>query len=231
MASFSISNETYNMGFTSYVTLNPLEPVRTQLDRRRLVHRKDVKSGNLARLQRIIEENSSLKVNFGWSFESGDMFCTIMEDCMQKLLPKYNINVGNIITDIRCSWLGFVPDNMFEKSAYENLSAYGLVLFNNEMASFQEDVVEFVSSNKVYRQHSLTRDGRYRYNLLKTLRKDKDALEDIFWQYINAIRDTIQLHSIPRDIVEEDLGCHFLQYPELFFELMAFAKLKGEIYE
>ena len=231
MATFSITQETCTIGFHDHITLDPLKPISTQLARRRLLHRRGSDEGNAFKIQKIIEDNASLRINFGWSFEAADMFETIMTECLDKIAPKYDIGVSNLTSDMRCSWLGFVPANIFERTVYEELSIYGMVLFNNELVAFQEEVAEYVSTHKIYRQHSLTRDDRYRFNYLKSIRKDEFALTNIFWQYINAIKDTIQLQQIPRDIIEEDLGCHFLHHPTLFFELLAITKLKGELYE
>ncbi len=226
---FTISDTTSTFGFHGHVSLNPLKPITDQLNRKALYHRRSADKGDPIKLQKIIEENSSLRIDFGWSFESPVMFETIMAECIEKIAPKYNIGVSNLVSDGRCSWLGFLPANIFERMVYENLSTYGLVIFNNEVVSFQEEVVEYIINHKIYKQHSLTRNDRYRFEYLKSIRQDKNALEDVYWQYINAIKDTIQIKCIPRDIIEEDLGCHFLHHPDLFFELIAFTKLKGEI--
>jgi hypothetical protein len=226
---FTISDETSTFGFHSHVNLDPLRSVPNQLSRRTLHHRRSEDKGDPVKLQKIIQENSSLRIDFGWSFESPIMFETIMGECIEKIAPKYNIGVSNLVSDGRCSWLGFLPANIFERVVYEDLSTYGLVIFNNEVVGFQEEVVEYVINHKIYKQHSLTRNDRYRFEYLKSIRQDKNALEDVYWQYINAIKDTVQIHCIPRDIIEEDLGCHFLYHPDLFFELIAFTKLKGEL--
>jgi hypothetical protein len=154
-----------------------------------------------------------------------------MQECIEKISPKYNIGVNDMVTDLRCSWLGFMPANIFEKVVYEDLSIYGLVLFNNEVVSFQEEVLTHVANHQIFKQHSLTRNDRYRFNYLKSIRQDADALVDAYWQYITAIKDIVQIPQIPRDIIEEDLGCHFLYHPELFFELITITKLKGELYD
>ena len=231
MATFSITQETCTFGFHDHITLDPLQPIATQLARQRLFHCRGTDLGNPLKIQKIIENNASLRINFGWSFESAEMFETIMAECIDKISPKYNIGVSNLTSDTRCSWLGFLPANVFERTVYEELSIYGMVIFNNELVAFQEEVTDYVASHKIYKQHSLTRDDRYRFNYLKSIRKNEAALEDAFYQYINAIKDTIQLKQIPRDIIEEDLGCHFLHHPDLFFQLLSITKLKGELYE
>jgi hypothetical protein len=229
MTTFSISDETCTFGFHNHITLDPLKTLSDQLGRRKLVHRQSADLGNPLKLQKIIENNSSLRVDFGWSFESGTQLETIMEECIEHVAPKYNIGVSNMVTDLRCSWIGFMPLNIFEKTVYEDLSIYGLILFNNEVISFQEEVLTYISNHKVYKQHQLTRNDRYRFNYLKSIRQDENALADAYWLYITAIKETIQIPQIPRDIIEEDLGCHFLYHPELFFELITITKLKGEL--
>ena len=229
MTTFSISDDTVATGFHDHVRINPLKPIAPQLNRKKLVHRNNAESGNPLKIQKIIEDNSSLRVDFGWSFESPDMYETIMDECIDRIVPKYNVSMVNMITDLRCSWLGFLPFNIFTKSAYEDLSIYGMIIFNNEVSSFQEEVVQYISSHKLFRQHSITRDEDYRFDYFKSIRDNEDALEQSYWDYINAIKETIQIPQIPRDIVEKDLGCHYLNHPTLFFELLAISKLKGEL--
>lgn len=229
MAQFYISDETCTFGFHDHVSLDPLRSVSEQLNRKRLFHRRTGDCGNPFSIQKIIEQNSSLRVDFGWSFESDGMFRTILSECLDKIAPKYNVGMINMTSDMRCSWLGFMPFDVFERSVYEDLSVYGMILFNNEVIAFEEEVVEYVVNHKVYKQHSLTRNDRYRFEYLKSIRQDPDALEDAYWQYLNAIHDIVQIQEIPRDIIEEDLGCHFLYHPTLFFELLSITKLKGEL--
>jgi hypothetical protein len=66
---------------------------------------------------------------------------------------------------------------------------------------------------------------------MKSLRKDPIALENMFDFYITATKETSLLLQIPKDLLEEQLGCHFLHYADLFFELLAFSTLKGDLYE
>jgi len=231
MTTFTITQETCKFGFHDHITLDPALSIPEQLNRKKLYYRRPSDTGNPLKIQKIIEENSSLRIDFGWSFEASAMFETIINECIEKITPKYNIGVNHMTSDARCSWIGFMPANTFEKKMYEELSLYGMIIFNNELTSYQEEVVEYIVSHKIYKQHSLTRDNRYRFNYMKSIRKNEDALVDAYWQYIEAIKDTIQLKQIPRDIIEEDLGCHFLYYPTLFFELISLTKLKGELYE
>jgi hypothetical protein len=229
MTTFAITDETCTFGFHDHVSLDPLRPIIEQLDRKKLFHRRSGDCGNPFRIQKIIEQNSSLRVDFGWSFESESMYKTILDECIDKIAPKYNIGMIDMTSDMRCSWLGFVPFDLFNRDIYEKLSMYGMILYNNEVVAFEEEVVQFVVDHKLFKQHSLTRNERYRFEYLKSIRQDSEALEDAYWQYLHAIQEITQIREIPRDIIEEDIGCHFLYHPALFFELLSITKLKGEL--
>jgi len=104
-----------------------------------------------------------------------------------------------------------------------------MILFNNEIIAYEEEIVRYIVDHRTFKQHALTRDSRYRFNYLKSIRDDVNALEDAYWQYLAAIHETVQIPQIPRDIIEQDLGCHFLKYPILFSELLSITALKGEL--
>jgi hypothetical protein len=152
-----------------------------------------------------------------------------MKDCIQTVIPKYNIMSGNMCSDLRCDWLGFMPFNAFEKEAYKDLSIYNLILFNNELIDFQEEVVKFVSDHKIFRQHAIVRDERYRFNLYKSIRKNPKELYSKFLYYVESLKETSLPGNIPREFIEQGIGCHYLYHPEIFFELLEFSILKGDI--
>lgn len=229
MTTFYITDETCTFGFHDHVSPDPLRPITEQLDRKKLFHRRSGDCGNPFNIQKIIEQNSSLRIDFGWSFESDSMYKTILGECIDKIVPKYNIGMIDMTSDMRCSWLGFLPFDILNRDIYEDLSTYGLILYNNEVISFEEEIVQYIVDHKLFRQHSLTRNDQYRFEYLKSIRQDPDALEDTFWQYLTAIHEITQIQEIPRDIIEQDLGCHFLYHPTLFFELLSITKLKGEL--
>jgi len=231
MDRFVITNETCNIGFQEHVTLNILKPIYDQLGRRTLAHRNGGNKGNAEEIKKIIEKNSSLYVGFGWSFESSHFYNIIMNDCIREVIPNFNEHAGQMISDTRCSWLGFVPHNTFEKSAYENLNIPELILFNNELVNFQHDVIRFIAQHIIYRQHALLRDDRYRFAIFKAVRKDRIALADAYYYYMRAVHDVGLINALPRELLEEHIGSHFLHHPDLYFELLEFSILKGEVYE
>jgi hypothetical protein len=159
------------------------------------------------------------------------MFEQVMAECVTKVIPKFNKLSGNMCSDNRCDWIGFLPFDAFERAAYEDLSVYNLILFNNELIDFQAAVVEFITNHVLYRQHSIVRNHRYRFDTFRNVRMDPVALSDLFSYYVQAVKDTSLVPSIPRDILEEQIGCHFLHCPGVFFEMLDFYKLKGEICE
>lgn len=231
MERFVLSSESCIIGFHEHVALDLMKPISQQLNRHRLYHRGSGDLGDERAIKKIIEENASLRIAFGWSFESTTMFETVMKDCVREVIPKYNTSAGNMCSDTRCDWLGFMPFDVFEREVYRYLSIYDLILFNNELVDFQEEVIKFISNHKIFKQHAIVRGEQYRFDLFKASRKDSVALSDLFSYYVDAVKETSLVGGIPRDIVEQDIGCHYLYHPEVFFELLEFSILRGDICE
>jgi hypothetical protein len=232
---FDISSETYKIGFQTHALIVPEGSIIDQLDRRKLFHRRGTDKGNPNELKKIIQQNASLRVEFGWSFESSTHYEAIMEECIDTIFPKYNIAerrpFGTLITDLRCSWLGFVPFDIFDVEIFDNMSIAELIKFNNELIQFQTDVVEFISQHKIFKQHTLLRNEGFRFNYFKRIRKDPDALTDAYMYYMEAIGDACMLTAISRDVLELEIGCHFLGNPDLFSQLLEISILQGNVYE
>jgi hypothetical protein len=180
MDKFTIDEDSSSIGFHEHVVLNLYKSAEEQLRRRYLYSRSSQAKGNSSAIKKIIEQNSSLRIAFGWSFESMHVYKEMMEECIEEVAPRYNILTGNMMSDGRCDWLGFIPFNTFDKAAYEDLSLYSLILFNNELVDFQTDVVKFILHHKTFLQHSLMRNDDYRFNYFKERRKDPLALSDAF---------------------------------------------------
>jgi len=231
MEKFTITEDSCSIGFHEHVTLTLFKPVEEQLRRRYLYSRSGESRGNPTAIKKIIEENSSLRIAFGWSFESMHVYKEMMKECVEEISPKYNILTGNMMTDGRCDWLGFIPFNTFDKAAYEDMSLYSLLLFNNELVEFQTDVVRFILQHEAFLQHSLMRNDDYRFNYFKVRRKDPIALGDAFNYYLECVKGTCGIDKLPRRLLEEYIGCHYLHHPDLFFELVDFYKLKGSLYD
>ncbi len=176
MTNFTISSTPCTIGFRTHVNLNILSPIELQLQRHKLIHRVGPYKGNPFEIKKIIEQNASLRVDFGWSFESSNAFETIMKECIQDVSPKFNIAMNDMVSDFRCSWLGFVPYNIFEQIVYEDLSVYGLIIFNNELINFQTDVIKFITEHTIFKNHAILRDSRFRFEYFKALRKNPVAL-------------------------------------------------------
>lgn len=233
MGRFEVLHDNYTTGFQEMVTLRIDRPIEEQLQRRKLhIRSSSAIHGETDRhpMKQIIAKNASLRINFGWSFESLRQFENMMNECLEEVAPKYNEHAGNMVSDGQCSWIGFIPFNVFEREVYEDLSTYGLIIFNNELIEFQIAVVEFISKHKSFREHSLLRNDAYRFDYFKNIRKDPNALEDGFHYFIDAIKETSGLEVVPLGYLEEAIGCHYLYYPDIFFELLDFYTLKGAIY-
>lgn len=217
-------------GFQENVSLKLSQPVEAQLRRRRLFPRRSRDEGDSNAIKQIIEKNASLRVNFGWSFESSHHYQEMMSECIRDVIPLFSENTGLMTTDGTCSWIGFVPHNSYDKEVYKDMSVYSLILYNNEIIDFQIKVIEYISNHKVFRQHAIMRDNYYRFDYFKDLRKNRAALAEAYQYYMDAIHEICLLDSLPRDMIEEQIGCHFNYQPDLFFELLEFSILKGEIY-
>jgi hypothetical protein len=227
---FTITDDARIIGFQQHIVFAPLSPVEIQLHRLRLSIEEDVDSSHET-LKHVITYNASLRVDFGWSFESSHHFDTIMSECVKEVIPKFNIATGLMTTDLTCCWIGFVPHNSYDTEVYKDLSQYKLILYNNELIDFQIDIITFIVNHPIFLQHAILRDERYRFDYFKRLRKNRSGLAEAYQYYMNATHEIPRWSGIPRDIIEEQIGCHFLYEPDLFFELVSFSKLKGEIYE
>jgi len=225
---FIISDHDYTTGFQQVDYLDLTKSIFEQIKRERLVIAPEFIT-DADEIKKIIEKNSSLRINFGWAFKSRNHFTEIMEECIEEIVPLYDIYAGQMVSDNKCSWLGFVPFNAFEKVLYEKLSSYSLVLFNNELINFQIKVIEFIIEHEIFKKHAILKDKRYRFNFFKSVRKNSVALCNAYRYYLDAIHEIEELDSISTDKLEEDIGCHFLYQPDLYFELLEFSILKGEI--
>ena len=189
------------------------------------------RAGDIQAIKKIIVNNSSLRIGFGWGFESTLIMKEMMDECMANVAPLFNANAGNMTSDMRGDWIGFVPFNIFEQSIFDNMSLYSLIVFNNELINFQVAVVDFILQHKDYRYHAFMRDSYHRYRYMRKIRKDPLALTDAFHYYIDAVRETTGIDTLPRLFAEEMIGCHYLHNPDLFFELVEFYTLKGTLYD
>jgi hypothetical protein len=221
---------TSSIGFNEVVRLNLRNPVADQLRRRKLFARRSREEGDPNALKKIIENNASLRVDFGWAFESEHFYKQVINDCIREVLPKYMDQAGLMTADGTCSWIGFVPHNAYDREVYKDMPVYSLIQFNNELIGFQIEVVEFISNHHLFRQHAFMRDDQYRFSKFKSIRKDRLAMTEAYHYYMTALHEVSLIPAISRDIIEEQIGCHFLYQPDLFFELLEFSILKGEIY-
>jgi hypothetical protein len=229
---FTVTTETSKIGFQQHVTLDVGKPIEEQLHRRVLKFQPHLGVDAVCDIKKIIEWNSSLRIGFGWSFETMGDLDAILQDCQETIKPPFTSNLVALITDLRCDWIGFVPFDIFDREFFEDLCVEDLIYFNNALIKYQTDVIRFISEHRRYQVHLITRDEHYRFEYFKSNRKDPIALSACFQYYMEAVADAIGVTApVPRDLVEEMVGCHFLYHPDLFFELLQFYKLKGQIHE
>lgn len=236
MKNFTISPEVWAQGFQAYSSLNPDLPIEPQLRRQRIQQiayssiEYEHNNNNLNGIKRVIEWNSSLRVSLGWRMSSASLTDVIFE-CTETAESSPRFNIIEIVSDLRCDWIGFLGFNTFDKLNFETLSKTELIDFNNEIIDYQVDVLTNLSKHPVYRSYRIVRDLEYRYNYFKAIRKNPIALGHAFQYYIDALMVTSELNTIAADVIEEMIGHHYLYYPEVFFESLNFNILRGSIYE
>jgi len=228
---FNILPDTCTTGFQTHATIDLDKPIPEQLHRRTLFFRTGIDNGNILELQKILEWNSSLRVGFGWSFESATVFQRLMAECEMYVKPSFLGDIVEIVSDNRCDWFGFVPFNAFDKEYYKDLGLEDLIHFNNAVIDYQTRVVKFVTTHPMYRAHAMVRNDSYRFEYFKRIRKDPIALSAAFQYYVDSVNMSSGVNTIPRDIIDEMIGCHYLEHPNVFFELLDFNILKGTMYK
>jgi hypothetical protein len=159
-----------------------------------------------------------------------EQYQSVMDDCIRDVIPMFNQYAGLMTADSSCYWIGFVPHNFYDREVYKDMSLYSLILFNNDIIDFQIKVIEYISNHEISRQRAIINNDHYRFDYFKNIRKNRSALSEAYQYYINSINIVENINTIPRDLVEQDIGCHFLYQPDLFFELLEFSILKGEVH-
>lgn len=228
---FELLDDAKSVKFNEHYQLNPVKSVFKTLNRRRLVHRVNPTYSDNRVLRKIIEDTASLRVSFGWCFENSTQFTCMMKECIDTVVCNHAYGMNGIVSDITCDWFGFKPYNVFECVVFEDLSTYGLIIFNNELVNYQISILNSIQSHPLYLGHAMIKDDSYRFNYFKSIRKDPERLADSFHYVMSAINNVNGLQSIPRTFIEEMLGCHFLYYPDVFFEILDFYLLSGKLYD
>lgn len=225
---FTILKHKTNPVFHQLVRLNLCKPIDEQLSRYYIKgtgHSKE-EVGN------IIELNTSLCVEFGWGFYSSTDFEHIMEDCTKHVHPKYNNYItGHTFTDTSYSWLGFEKQYTFYNDTFRDYDLESLITYNNEISHFQTEVIRYISSHELFLKYSIVHNFQYRYKYFNERKKDPVALSDAFHYYINAVTTPLGIFKVPKHLIEENIGCYYLHHPDVFFELLDFYILRGNIYE
>jgi hypothetical protein len=230
MIKFEFGQDTQKKGFSEQVTVNMYEPVENWLRRAELsVESIHIDTTSRLAFKKTILWNSSLRVDFGWSFDSNRSIHYMMEDVINSVQASSMYIRCNIVTDTQLNWIGFLPYNIFETVDFDSLSNYGLIVFNNNLIKIQTDIISKVISHKRFLEHAILRDSSYRYNFFRSIRHDENILSDAFHSYMDAFAAAGIVSHIPIEMIEQDIGSHFLRHPDLFFELMNFYTLKGMI--
>jgi hypothetical protein len=171
--------------------------------------------------------HASLKIDFGWSFESSDQLSSIMNECIEHFEGMRSQYYFDVISDFRGNWIGFIPFGTIDTT----LGVEQLIQYNNGLINFQTAIVKFIVSHTCFQQHAVLRDDNYRYEYLKKLRHNPDDLSDFFHYYIDAIYSTTGINMVFRKHLDIQISCHYLYYPEIYFELLTLYTLRGIIFE
>lgn len=229
---FEILVESKTIGFQQHYMLNPAKPVASTLDRRVLYHRADRDATtNRSELKKIIDTTASLRVGFGWSFEDISTFRCMIDECIVESSKKFNMGLNGLVSDLSGDWIGFRPYNVFERAVFEDLSTYGLIIFNNELIEYQIDLLERIQQTQLYLDHAILRDDSYRFTYFKNIRREDTLLAEGFHYIMDAINNTTGIQCMPRSYIEELIGCHYMHHPDVFFEILNFYTLAGRLYD
>ena len=174
-----------------------------------------------------IRKASSLYVEIGWSFESAEDMTDIFTDCQIDCMSKFGSHLGDIVTDNRCSWFGFVPLDPITSNWLTLFTISELNYYYNCMVAYQTAVIEYIQGHQKFFKYALTRDDDFRFAYMKAQRNHTDQLIDTFWLYVNA---KIEINKIPyvfRDIVEIQIGCHYMKCGTEFIQQLEILQLKG----
>lgn len=171
-----------------------------------------------------IQFNESLSFGFGFSVKPSNILEKIVSECLEKIS---NISFSGIIVSGRhCSSINFVPakDNNFM-----HLSLAELIDYHKDLIKFQITFIKLLTEHSLFIQSGLFRCNEYRFRAFKDIRNNRSKLIDLYNLYINAGTDLKTFSANDKDIVESEIGCHFLGDPSLFYELINFSILQGKI--
>lgn len=180
-------------------------------------------------LIKIITSNSSLVVHLEVEL-TDDQFNVIFKDCEKNIKPGFTGLDIEICTNSTNRLIAFREFNTFEVKYYENLCHDDLIYFNNALTQYQVDVVKFIANHKIYRSAVIVDDEVYRYTYFKSARSDVDELIRAAERYISSFLFHYEADTILEDELRMAIGCHFLEYPTQYSELVNYLKLKGTLY-
>lgn len=220
----------YFTAHTSYFPEGFFETAYIRSYRRPELYRDTVSNtATVVEALKTIRNNSSLRLNFYWSFESMGMLESVITDCLNIIKPPLAPEYCSMISDPGCNWIGFKKYNDFTCLRLQETVPDHLVEFNETLVEYQSDVAQFISNHCLFKQHEIIRDDVYRYNTFSALKDDREQLYDAFQYTMESLLNTSGVSPIPLSIVEAMIGCHYLRHPDIFFELVDFNILQGNI--
>lgn len=179
-------------------------------------------------LVRSIRQFSGLYIDFGWAFETPDDIELIFNDFLDNYY-KSKYDFGDIFTDHRCSWFGFEPLWPINTSYLDDMSLEELNTYQEQLVDYQIDVITHVQNHPLIFKYFLTRDSEFRFDYLKSKRENIDELTNGFWEYVTASMEISRFPYVFKDILEKEIGCHFIDHSSIYHELLLVLKLKGQI--
>lgn len=220
-----------SIDFKTFVSVDLRTTINTEqlIERRTLGVFLDLYETGDSALLRVLHQNSGLHVGFDWSFENTDLLNRVVEDCVNAVTLSGLILMQEIVTDFRADWIGFMPIDMEHTMRYSVYTVGEAISMNHNIVRFQYEFLQNLYKHPLAQQNCLLNDRDYRYWYFKQRTGNTDQLIEAYHYYMQGIHTILGISRISRDIVNMDIGCHYLSNPELFEELLNFSKLKGEI--
>lgn len=168
-------------------------------------------------------------INFQYVFEcTDDELEAIMSD-VNVPKPVHNELILNFYSDK--SWDSiYIETFNGTVSDIINYSPAILKSIYDEMIEYQRNIINQIINHAIFKRNALIFYEPYRHDRFLNIRNNTESLCDLARYYIESMHSTYNVFAT-EEIIEKEIGYHFLKFPDLYFELITFYKLKGMIHE
>jgi hypothetical protein len=218
------------------ITYDYRQPVGLQLHRRRVHHNLYLSDEQAPELLEIACNNSSLMIDLGYAAFKEAAVQTELTQIIKEV-DHHGIGLTvPVTTNSDCTFLTFHELDMHTMADLNCSRIEDLTLFNNRLIDYQTSLIERVVQQPVFTRNLLVYNSDYRFGVFKAARECPDQLSELFQTYIDCLLEARVPMApltavVPMWMVEQEIGCHFLGKPGLFYELVGFNVLKGNINE